>query len=83
MAIFTFVSDSDAEVVGFTVDRTGANLPAEWAPWHPLGTGTLSASVGATGVGQSEPVQQAIREQGFYVARAKALPQGGSEAGQP
>jgi hypothetical protein len=71
MLLFTFVSDKDTDILGFTPDRTGASLPAEWGPWNPLGTGTLPASVGLAGIGHSEPVQEAIRKDGYYVVRAR------------
>lgn len=75
MLVFTFVSGKEADVVGFTTDRTGASLPAEWAPWRPLGTGTLTSSVGLAGMEQSEPVQQAIRKDGYYLVRARPFHQ--------
>lgn len=65
MQIYLFRSEKDPQVSGFTSDETGANLPNEFAPWHPIGGGTaLSTGAGA------DPVSVEVRERGFYLVTA-------------
>ena len=36
--VFLFFSQVDRDLLGFTADKTGSNLPPEYAPWkHALG----------------------------------------------
>jgi hypothetical protein len=34
MGIYVFVSESDPDLLGFTSDESGANLPNGHGPWH-------------------------------------------------
>jgi hypothetical protein len=62
MQIYLFISTKDSKVSGFTSDSTGRNLPAEFAPWQPVNSGTaLSIGTGA------DSVSIEVRERGFYL----------------
>jgi hypothetical protein len=63
--VFVFRSIRDGDVLGFTPDQRGANLPAPYAPWHPAVEG------GAILVGNdpdANTVLEAIRRDGFFLA---------------
>lgn len=64
MRIFVFVSTRDRDVLGFTANQTAKNLPADYAPWEPAEDG------GAVllGGGDADPVTQAVRRDGFFLA---------------
>jgi hypothetical protein len=67
MQIYMFTSKRFAWVFGFTVDRTGANLPAEYAPWYALGRREMSGSGRAGG---AETIEAEIGAHGYYLAQA-------------
>ena len=65
MRVFVFISIRDREVLGFTPDQTGGNLPLPYAPWHPASEG------GAVLVGDDSDasvVLEGIRKHGFFLA---------------
>ncbi|WP_158933165.1 hypothetical protein [Acidisphaera sp. S103] len=64
MRIFVFISAKDPDLLGFTASQTAANLPRDYAPWTPAETG------GAVllGGGDSDPVVEAVRRDGFFIA---------------
>jgi hypothetical protein len=62
--IFVFVSSKDREVLGFTADQTGGNLPSGYAPWEPA-TGGGAVLVGSD---DADPVTEAVRRDGFFLA---------------
>jgi hypothetical protein len=65
MPIYLFASTKDPNMSAFTSDATGANLPAEFAPWQPVNAGSaLSTGAGA------DPVSMEVRERGFYLVTA-------------
>ena len=58
---------------GFTADPTGANLPAEFAPWQKSGEATAAqayADSSLDGLAASDPVVKAVERDGFYLARS-------------
>jgi hypothetical protein len=65
MRVFVFISTKDRNVLGFTANQSGSNLPPDYAPWEPAAPG------GAVMVG-SDPdagvVQAGIRRDGFFLA---------------
>jgi hypothetical protein len=71
MQIFVFRSDKDNDVFGFTGERHGRNLPAEFAPWTPLGHNEMTVGNKVSGVtGGADAVTKGIARDGFFVARA-------------
>jgi hypothetical protein len=63
MHTYVFNSLTDHDVLGFTHNATGSNLPLEYAPWQ-LATEGWAVLVG----GDVGPVAEAIRRDGFFVA---------------
>jgi hypothetical protein len=73
MAISLFRSTKEPGVFGFTADPTGANLPAEFAPWQRSGSGTAAQAYAGSsldGLAASDPVVKAVERDGFYLARS-------------
>jgi hypothetical protein len=62
--IFVFFSSKDADVLAFTSDQSGSNLPLDYAPWKPAAEG---GAVLASG-GGADPVTEAVRRDGFFLA---------------
>ena len=62
--VFVFISAMSRDLLGFTVDEAGGNLPAAYAPWERLSAG------GALPLnGSFDHVTIAIETQGYYLAR--------------
>ena len=71
MQVFIFLSQKDADVVGFTGQRYGSNLPAEFAPWNPLDNSAMQLGTPLAGITDgSNAVLQGIQQDGFYLARS-------------
>jgi hypothetical protein len=68
MRIYLFKSEVDAEVFGFTIDETGANLPDRFAPWRSFGDLITSSSKPLLGIGLTATAT--IKRDGFYLARS-------------
>jgi hypothetical protein len=62
MRIYVYVSQQDRELVGFTSDEAGANLPDELGPWHQE---ELSGVI-VIGVGD-DPITEAVRHDGYCI----------------
>jgi len=60
MDVYLFLSDS-TQVGAFTSDQSGANLPAEYAPWSPANGGRVMI------VGPTDPVGRAVSKDGFFL----------------
>jgi hypothetical protein len=60
MKIYLFKSESRHQLIGFTTDSTGANLPVEFQPW----TKQCAAPIGHDHAG---PIGDAIQRDGVYV----------------
>jgi hypothetical protein len=60
MHVYLFISEAQPSVRALTPDRTGENLPAEYAPWRAPngGTGMFLGSV-------NDPITIAIRFSGY------------------
>jgi hypothetical protein len=69
MQVFTFQSDRDADVFGFTTDQAGANLPSEFAPWRYTGGSAVPIGSRLGGLGISGELMGQVATAGFYVAR--------------
>jgi hypothetical protein len=74
MQVFVFRSQIDARVVGFTTRRGAGNLPAEFAPWLLLERVSMLPGMPVAGVrGGSDEVIEAIRRDGFFLARSEDI----------
>ncbi|MFL5255354.1 MAG: hypothetical protein ACJ8AI_21160 [Rhodopila sp.] len=83
MKVYIFQSGKEPDVVGFTVDATGANLPASLAPWSAWTEWTASKEEAAieavhddanpADLGASAAGIAAIGRDGFYVVRAGTI----------
>jgi hypothetical protein len=62
MRIYVFVSDKDPDILGFTLDQTGGNLPDALAPWRE---DTVPGLV-VTDC-DDDPISEAVRRDGFSV----------------
>lgn len=73
MRAYIFQSEKDADVVGFTPQRDGGNLPAEFGPWQALGGGqAIQTGEHLAGVnGGGDAVQVGIQRDGFFLARTE------------
>ena len=61
--VFVFTSSKDRDLLGFTSDETGGNLPAACAPWERVSAG------GAFPLhGSADHVMVAIETRGYYLA---------------
>jgi hypothetical protein len=62
MRIYVFVSVSDPDIVGFTSDKTGANLPDALGPWceeELPGVAIIDSG--------DDPIAQVVRRDGFFI----------------
>ena len=66
MAIYLFLSQSNENVQGFTLDITGSNLPADYAPWHAAGSGE-AVPVG----GDTDPVAMIVQRDGYFLVSTR------------
>jgi hypothetical protein len=64
MRVFVFVSTKDPDLLGFTPCQAAENLPPDYGPWTPAEAG------GAVllGGGDANPVVEAVRRSGFFLA---------------
>jgi hypothetical protein len=63
MRIYVFVSNKDPDVLGFTSEGTGANLPGAYGPWREEVVSGFC--VVAT---DGDPISDAVRRDGFYIS---------------
>lgn len=80
MKVYIFQSGKEPDMVGFTVDATGANLPLYLAPWNAWTPSEAEAAIetetdtaAATDIGYSAPALAAIERDGFHVLRAETI----------
>jgi hypothetical protein len=72
MQVFVFYSEKDGDIAAFTNDQDGQNLPAEFAPWKPLGGGAMRVGDNLAGAsGRGNAVMDGIARDGFFLARAE------------
>jgi hypothetical protein len=72
MQVFIFHSEKDSDVAGFTAQRDGSNLPAEFAPWKPLGGSVMQVGDNIVGVtDNANAVLDGIKRDGFYLGRSE------------
>jgi hypothetical protein len=67
MQVFIFASASHLSVSAFTSDSSGANLPADYAPWRAINGGS------AIGIGSAaDPVAIAVKKDGYFLLGSRA-----------
>jgi hypothetical protein len=62
MRIYVFASDTPPNVVGFTSDEVGTNLPAGLGPWREEAEPSIFV-IDTDG----DPIALAVRRDGFFV----------------
>lgn len=70
MRIYMFRSEPKRELQAFAEDRSGATLPAKFAPWHV--TGVITEEKKPPFQFSRTDIEEAIRTQGFQLWRMKA-----------
>jgi hypothetical protein len=65
MRVFVFISTVDQDVLGFTSEKSGSNLPPSYAPWT---SATPAGAMMMSGDPDAELVMQAIQKDGFCLA---------------
>ena len=68
MRIYAYVSGKSPNIVGFTGDETGGNLPDKYAPWTPRHDGRAVA----TGDG-TDPVSAVVQRDGYFIAANRSV----------
>jgi hypothetical protein len=68
MRIFVFISAKDQDVLGFTADQVGANLPREYAPWTAAAEGGAVLVHDAENEPDADIVLSGVRRDGFFMA---------------
>ena len=68
MRVFVFISATDRDVLGFTADQVGANLPREYAPWTAATEGGAVLVHNAASESDTDIVLDGIRRDGFFMA---------------
>jgi hypothetical protein len=72
MEIYRFESSTHTSVKAFTADATGANLPADYAPWAPSGKGS------AVPIGRdTDPIALEIQRHGYFLLSGSPHTRGG------
>jgi hypothetical protein len=68
MRVFVFISTKDRDVLGFTANQAGANLPSEYAPWAPATEGGTVLMGDAENESDADIVLHGIQRDGFFMA---------------
>jgi hypothetical protein len=68
MKIYAYSSQKDPDVLGFTSDVTGKNLPGKYAPWQPSNAGATIVTGGG-----DDPVSVAVQGVGYFIARDRSV----------
>jgi hypothetical protein len=67
MQLYLFVSRPKPNIEAFTGDRTGANLPPDYAPWDRSGLGSML-------VGQDGgEVVAAVQREGYFLMNGQRI----------
>jgi hypothetical protein len=70
MRVIIFSSEKRSGVFGFTQDSAGANLPADHAPWRPLG-GDVALATHNFDASLADPIGRGIARDGYCVVGPK------------
>jgi hypothetical protein len=69
MQVFVFNSRVDPDLLGFSQDATGRNLPLEYSPWEPATEGgAVLLGDDADHISDANVVLNAVRRDGFFLA---------------
>jgi hypothetical protein len=68
MRVFVFISAKDHDVLGFTTDQVGVNLPREYAPWTAAAEGGAVLVHDAESESDADIVLDGIHRDGFFMA---------------
>jgi hypothetical protein len=63
MTIYLYASGKNRNLIGFTEDASGQNLPEEYGPWY-----LSNEDTGIAGIDGNDPITQRVRESGFVLA---------------
>jgi hypothetical protein len=76
MNLHLFRSGKEPDMFGFTPDATGADLPAELAPWTRSGEGVAQQAWPIEGARyiQFAPIFDAVGHDGYYVGLSEIIP---------
>jgi hypothetical protein len=66
MDLHTFRSQKTPTMFGFTIDNTGANLPADGGPWEKAG---VAIPLGATMASTSPEIAQQVEIMGYALVK--------------
>jgi hypothetical protein len=67
---FSFRSDKDSTIFGYTSQREGGNLPMDFAPWRALGELAIQAGEPLAGVsGGATAVLDGIAHDGYFLTK--------------
>jgi hypothetical protein len=70
MIVYSFRSEKDAGVFGFSIDKAGKNLPREFSPWtFQNDIGDLRGTDQGRVALDAAAAAQAIATDGFYLQR--------------
>jgi hypothetical protein len=67
MKIYLFASDSHPSVSAFSSEKTGGNLPTDYAPWLPVNSGR-AIPIGSS----SDRIAAIIEQDGYFLLSARA-----------
>jgi hypothetical protein len=70
VTLHIFQSNQTPEMYGFTVDPSGANLPADEGPWVDAGT---AIPLGTTMASTSPEIAKAIEANGFALVKSHSV----------
>jgi hypothetical protein len=70
VTLHIFQSNQTPEMYGFTVDPSGANLPADEGPWVDAGT---AIPLGTTMASTSPEIAKAIEANGFALVKGHSV----------
>jgi hypothetical protein len=66
MRIYVFVSRTDPDVVAFTLNETGDNLPATFGPWYQEAIpGIYVIDI------ENDPITEAVRRDGYFITTSR------------
>lgn len=69
MRIYVYVSVRDADILGFTSDETGGNLPEQLGPWD-----REDDLLGVVVIGtEDDQIAKAIRADGFHIVTDRTV----------
>lgn len=74
MIVHLFMSGIDPDVVGFTTDASGANLPPQFAPWQQSGSAMqIGSGEVIAGVASSDAVIRGVQRDGHHLVRGGGI----------